>query len=154
MIKVNVILNDISWKKYIKNPNSFIDKKVELLNKKNKLYKKNTLICSLLLSGAKEIKKLNKKFRKKNKSTDVLSFPSYEKKKLDKIIKKEKEIYLGDIIINYSKLKKNSKKKQFIKHLDKLWVHALLHLFGHKHRKNLDFKRMSILEKKFLNKLA
>ena len=41
MIKVNVILNDISWKKYIKNTNSFIDKKIELLNKKNKLNKKN-----------------------------------------------------------------------------------------------------------------
>ena len=52
-------------KPYLKNPHSFIDKKIELLNKKNKLYKKNTLICSLLLSGAKEIKKLNKKFRKK-----------------------------------------------------------------------------------------
>ena len=64
MIKVNVILNNISWKKYIKNPNSFINKKIELLNKKNKLYKTNTLICSLLLSGGKEIKKLNQKFRK------------------------------------------------------------------------------------------
>ena len=60
MIKINVISNNISWKKYIKNPNSFIDKKTKLLNKKNKLYKKNTLICSLLLSGAKEIKKLTR----------------------------------------------------------------------------------------------
>ena len=40
MIKINVILNNIEWKKYLKNPNSFIDKKIELLNKKNKLYKK------------------------------------------------------------------------------------------------------------------
>ena len=64
MIKVNVILNNISWKKYLKNPNSFIDKKIELLNKKNKLYKKNTLICSLLLSGATEIKKLDKEIYK------------------------------------------------------------------------------------------
>ena len=40
MIKVNVILNNIIWKKYLKNPHSFIDKKVELLNQKNKLYKK------------------------------------------------------------------------------------------------------------------
>ena len=55
MIKVNVILNNINWKRYLKNPNRFIDKKIALLNKKNKLFKKNTLICSLLLSGAKEI---------------------------------------------------------------------------------------------------
>ena len=40
MIKINVILNNISWKKYLKNPKSFIDKKIELLNKKNKLYEK------------------------------------------------------------------------------------------------------------------
>ena len=92
MIKVNVILNNIIWKRYLKNPNSFIDKKIELLNTKSKLYKKNTLICSLLLSGAKEIKKLNKKFRKKNKSTDVLSFPFYEKNQLRNKIKREKDI--------------------------------------------------------------
>ena len=65
MIKVNVILNNIIWKKYLKNPHSFIDKKVKLLNKKNKLYEKNTLIFSLILSGVTEIKKLNKRFRKK-----------------------------------------------------------------------------------------
>ena len=40
MIKGNVILHNIIWKKYLKNPNSFIDKKVNLINKKNKLYKK------------------------------------------------------------------------------------------------------------------
>ena len=83
MIKINVILNNIIWKKYLKNPYNFIDKKIESLNKKNKLYKKNTLLCSLLLSGTTEIKKLNRKFRKKNKSTDVLSFPFYEKKQLN-----------------------------------------------------------------------
>ena len=113
MIKINVILNNISWKKYLKNPNSFIDKKIELLNKKNKLYKKNTLICSLLLSGAKEIKQLNKKFRKKNKSTDVLSFPFYEKNQLNNRIRKEKEIYLGDIIINLSQVKNKNNKIKF-----------------------------------------
>jgi ssRNA-specific RNase YbeY (16S rRNA maturation enzyme) len=66
MIKINVILNNIIWKKYLTNPHDFIDNKVKLLNKKNKLFKKNTLICSLLLSDTKEIKSLNKKFRNKN----------------------------------------------------------------------------------------
>ena len=65
MIKITCNLNNIEWKKYLKHPNSFIDKRIELLNKRNKLYKKNILTCSLLLSGSKEIKKLNKKFRKK-----------------------------------------------------------------------------------------
>ena len=107
MIKINVILNNSSWKKYLKNPNAYIDKKIVLLNKKNKHYKKNILNCSLLLSETSEIKKLNKKFRNKNKSTDILSFPFYDSKNLKKIMKKEKEIYLGDIIINLNKIKKN-----------------------------------------------
>ena len=149
MIKINVILNNISWKKYLKNPNSFIDKKIELLNKKNKLYKKNTLICSLLLSGAKEIKQLNKKFRKKNKSTDVLSFPFYEKNQLNNRIRREKEIYLGDIIINLSQVKNKSNKIKFKKELNKLWIHGLLHLLGYDHKTNTKYLKMQKLEDKF-----
>ena len=154
MININVIVKEKKWFKFLKNPENYLKKKIKKIQKK-KIFKKNVKFnFSILLSNSNSIKLLNKKFRKKNKSTDVLSFPFYEKKKLNRIIKKEKEVYLGDIIINYSKLKKNSKKKQFIQHLDKLWVHALLHLLGHKHQKNLDFKRMNMLEKKFINKLA
>ena len=149
MIKVNVILNDISWKKYIKNPNNFIDKKVELLNKKNKLYKKNTLIFSLLLSGAKEIKKLNQKFRKKNKSTDVLSFPFYEKNQLNNKIRKKKEVYLGDIIINLSQVKNKNNKVKFKEELNKLWIHGLLHLLGYDHKSDTKYSQMQKLENKF-----
>ena len=151
MIKVNVILNNIIWKKYLKNPNSFIHKKIQLLNKKNKLYKKNTLICSLLLSGAKEIKKLNKKFRKKNKSTDVLSFPFYEKKKLINKIKKEKEVYLGDIIINLNQIKDKNNKLKFKEEFNKLWIHGLLHLLGYDHTSNLKYLQMQRLENKLSN---
>ena len=150
MIKVNVILNNIIWKKYLKNPHSFIDKKIELLNKKNKLYKKNTLICSLLLSGTTEIQKLNRKFRKKNKSTDVLSFPFYKKNQLNNKIKKEKEIYLGDIIVNLSKISNKNNKKKFQEELNKLWIHGLVHLFGYQHRKDQDFNTMNKIEKKYL----
>ena len=149
MIKVNVILNNITWKKYLKNPNSFIDKKIDLLNKKNKLYKKNTLICSLLLSGAKEIKRLNKKFRKKNKSTDVLSFPFYEKKQLNTKIRKEKEVYLGDIIINLSQVRNKNNKVKFKKELIKLWIHGLLHLLGYDHKSDTKYLQMQKLENKF-----
>ena len=150
MIKINVILNNIIWKKYLKDPNSFIDKKIKLLNKKNKSYKKNTLICSLLLSGTSEIKKLNKRFRKKNKSTDVLSFPFYEKKQLNNKIKKEKEIYLGDIIINLNEIKNKNNKTKFQEGLNRLWVHGLVHLFGYKHKKDNDFYAMKKIEQKYL----
>ena len=111
MIKFNVIINNVNWFRLIKNPSSYIDKKIKKINFKNKNFKKNIIFCTLLLSGNQEIKKLNKKFRKKNKSTDVLSFPFYDKKDLKNKIKKEKEIYLGDIIINLVKVnnKKNIK---------------------------------------------
>ena len=151
MIKVNVILNNIVWKKYLKNPHNFIDKRIELLNKRNKLFKRNSLICSLLLSGTKEIKKLNKKFRKKNKSTDVLSFPFYEKNKLNKKINREKEIYLGDIIINLSKVKNKNNSNKFKEELNKLWIHGLLHLLGYNHKSNTGYLQMQKLENKFLH---
>ena len=151
MIKINVILNNISWKKYLKNPNSFIDKKVELLNKNNKLYKENILVCSLLLSGTKEIRKLNKKFRKKNKSTDVLSFPFYEKRLFNKKISKEKEIYLGDIIVNLSKVKHKNDRIKFKEEFNKLWIHGLLHLLGYDHKSNSKYFKMQKLENKFFN---
>ena len=150
MIKINVIVSNTNWKKYIKNPKSYINKKLLLLNKKNKLYKKNILNCSLLLSESKEIKKLNKKFRNKNITTDILSFPFYEKKTLNTLIKKEKKTYLGDIVINLSKIKKDNKKSTFRNEFNKLWIHGLVHLFGHKHNEDKDYYNMNKIEKKYL----
>ena len=150
MIKANVILHSVVWKKYLKNPNSFIGKKVKLFNKKSKLYKKKIFIFSLLLSRSKEIKKLNKKFRKMNKSTDVLSFPFYKKEHLKKVIKRNKEVYIGDIIVNLDKIKDKKKKIKFQEEFNKLWIHGLAHLFGHKHKKNQDFFIMQSIERKYL----
>ncbi|MDC0627987.1 rRNA maturation RNase YbeY [Pelagibacteraceae bacterium] len=150
MIKINVILSNNRWNKYLKSPINFIDKRILLINKKNKLYKKNILICSLLLAGTNEIKKLNQKFRKKNKSTDVLSFPFHEPKFLKKIIIKKKEVYLGDIIINLNKIKNKRNKIKFCEEFNKLWIHGLVHLFGHKHKIEKDFKIMEQIENKYL----
>ena len=44
----------------------------------------------------------------------LLSFPFHSKYDLKKKLKKEKEIYLGDIIINLNKIK-NKKKKKILK---------------------------------------
>ena len=89
----------------------------------------------MLLSGDKEIKYLNNKFRKKNISTDVLSFPFQTKKELENLLKREKEIYLGDIVININKIKNKDFKSEF----DCLWIHGLLHLFGYDHKKEKNF---------------
>ena len=123
MIRINTISRNNSWKYYLGNPSNFIQKK---------------------------IKKLNKKFRKKNKSTDILSFPFHNKKNLKEKLKKEKEIYLGDIIINLNKIKNKHDRKKFKIEFNKLWIHGLVHLFGHDHKKNKDFNEMQKIEKKFL----
>ena len=63
MIKINLISDNSRWKKYLKDPNRYIEKKIKNLNLKNNIYKKNTIFCTLLISGDHKIKKLNKKCR-------------------------------------------------------------------------------------------
>jgi len=153
MIKANVITKNISWYRFIKNPNSYIDRKIIKLNNKNKKLKKKNIYFTLLLSGEKQIKNLNRKFRKKNKPTDVLSFPFYTKKELHKKLINEKEIYLGDIIINFNEIKNKKKSKNFKIEFNNLWIHGLVHLFGYDHRIESNYKKMNVIEKKFLKKL-
>ena len=132
MIKINIIFNNNKWHKYLKDPETYIQKQVFHLNKKFKLYKKKDIFCTLLLSGDKEIRKLNKKFRKKNKSTDVLSFPFYVKNELKKI-------------------KNKTPPPNFKIEFNKLWIHGLTHLFGYDHKKDKDFYKMKNVERKFLS---
>ena len=153
MIRVNTISNNKSWRNYIKNPQKLMERKVLKINKNFKKYKKKIFFYTLLLSGDNEIKKLNKKFRKKNKTTDVLSFPFYTKQELQKTIIKEKEIYLGDIIINFNKIKNRLNRRYFIIEFDKLWIHGLVHLFGYEHKKEKDFYNMKKFEKKLISYL-
>ena len=78
MIKASVILDNKIWKKDIKNPKFFFNKKLKLLSNLYFFKKKNHQF-TILLTTNKIIQKLNNKFRKKNKTTDVLSFPFNEK---------------------------------------------------------------------------
>tara|TARA_B100001057_G_scaffold16514_1_gene15458 strand:- start:2599 stop:3066 length:468 start_codon:yes stop_codon:yes gene_type:complete len=151
MIKFNVITNNSKWLKYIKNPDRYLNTRINKLNINSKKFIKNKIFCTLLLSGDNEIKKLNKKFRKKNKITDVLSFPFQTKKELRKILKKEKEIYLGDIIVNINKIKNKKEIKDFKIEFDRLWIHGLVHLFGHDHVQNKDYVKMNKIEKKYFD---
>ena len=121
--------------------------------KLRKKYKKIKIYCTLVLTGNNEIRKLNNKFRKKNKTTDVLSFPFYTKDEFKKKIKNDREIYLGDIVVNLNKIKNKDDKNNFIAEFNKLWVHGLLHLFGYDHKKDLDFLKMTKIEKKFISYL-
>ena len=149
MIKINVVLGNSNWGNYVKNPKKFIQKKINSINRKSKKFKNKKLIFTLNLSGSTEIKKLNKKFRKKNKTTDVLSFPFYEGRDLQKIFKKDKEIYLGDVIINIDKIKKDI--LNFENNFNKLWIHGFFHLLGYRHKRIKEFKLMKKNEEKYLS---
>tara|TARA_B110000967_G_scaffold46109_1_gene46452 strand:- start:1778 stop:2245 length:468 start_codon:yes stop_codon:yes gene_type:complete len=154
MIKANVLVNNKDWKKYIRNPNTYLKNRLKKAEKKISLFKKNKLNFTLLLSGNNEVKKLNKKFRKKNKTTDILSFPFHEKKILHKlIINNNTNIYLGDIIINLNKIIKESQKQNFSIVFDKIWIHGLTHLLGHRHKSNQDFSIMHKFESKIIKSI-
>ena len=141
MIKANVILDNFIWKRKLNNPNNYIKKRLSQLSKiypfKNKIQKFN-----ILLTNNKKMRVLNYKFRKKNKTTDVLSFPFDEKIR--------KNSFLGDVAISYEFVKKRSHNSNFVKELDKLWLHGLLHLLGYNHKKFKDFSKMQNKEKKIL----
>ena len=150
MIKIDVFIKDKNWKKYISNPNKYLNKLAKKINL-NFITKSKSINFSVRLTGNKEIRVFNKKFRKKNKTTDVLSFPYYETKEIRTRLKLNKNTYLGDIIINLYKIDK--RKNKFRKEFNKLLVHGLVHLLGHKHYKNIDFYKMIKVENKILKQL-
>tara|TARA_A100001015_G_C14959509_1_gene700224 strand:- start:188 stop:640 length:453 start_codon:yes stop_codon:yes gene_type:complete len=147
MIKVDVFTKNKNWKKKISNPQKYLNSRVKYLRNSISFLKNKKINFSIQLAGNKEIKLLNKKFRKKSKSTDVLSFPYNNLNTLKKL--KKKDIYLGDIILNYYKIKKKNFKENF----NKLWIHGFLHLVGHKHKKNNDYYKMNKLEKLIFSKI-
>jgi len=145
MIKVNVILDKIIWKKKIKRPNYYLKKKFNKLLNKFKITS-NAQEISIFLTNNEKMRQLNLRFRKKNKPTDVLSFPIN--------IVKKKVGYLGDIAISYEIVNKRSKKSNFNYEFDKMWVHGYLHLLGYDHKKIREFEKMNKIEKKILNYIA
>ncbi len=142
MIKVNVVLDKIIWKKKIKRPDYYLKKKFNNLLKKFKTTS-NVQEISIFLTNSEKMRQLNLRFRKKNKPTDVLSFPIN--------IVKKKIGYLGDIAISYEIVNKRSKNSNFNYEFDKMWVHGYLHLLGYDHKKIREFEKMQKLEKKILN---
>ena len=154
MIKADVLIANKNWKKYIKIPNLYINKKLKKIEKKTKLFKKSNCTFTIKLSSDSDVKKLNIKFRKKKKTTDILSFPFHERFFLNKLLKKKiKEIYLGDIIINLNKIRPQTKNQNFIINFDRIWVHGLVHLLGYRHKSNFDFSVMKKIENKLLQSI-
>ena len=150
MIKIEVLIKDKNWKKYLSNPNRYLNTQAKKINLK-KYFKSKLINISILLTGNNDIKFLNKKFRKKNKTTDVLSFPNYDQNIIRTKLKSQKNLYLGDIALNLYKIDKG--KNKFKSEFDKLWVHGLVHLMGYRHYKNKDFFKMKKIEDKIIKQL-
>lgn len=115
---------------------------------KKKIPKRKVVLTVVIVSN-ETIKEINKKFRRINKVTSVLSFPlinsSFE------FIVPKKDLFLGDIILNFSKIKKEN--KNFKDHLKKHLVHAFLHLLCYTHDSLNEAKIMEEEEKKLLEAL-
>ena len=150
MINAEVLVESKVWKKTIQNPKKLILNVLKRFPKSFRFINKKASI-SVLLTNNTKIKILNKKFRKKNKPTDILSFPFFDKKNFKKNVK-NKNIYLGDIIISHKEFKKKNKndiKNGFIKIL----IHGFLHLLNYDHKSNNDYKRMNAVENKIFKKV-
>jgi len=118
MIEINIRIKNFRYKFYIK----------EIVSKLEKIEKLKNKDISLLITGDLVIKKLNKKYRKKNKTTDVLSFAERDVKNNFLFDKN----YLGEIIINVSQAKRQSKNLK--KEILFLLIHGYLHLIGYDHK--------------------
>ena len=56
MIKVDVLVPNKNWKKYIRAPDLYINKKLKKIDQKINLFKKNNYSFTLLLSGDVQVK--------------------------------------------------------------------------------------------------
>ncbi len=148
MIKINVEIDNNSWRKKIKNPKKYFNQKLKKISNVIKFFKNKNVTFTILLTNSLNMKKLNNKFRKKNKSTDILSFPTFSSKDLKLI--KNKKIYIGDLAACYEIINSRAKKNFFVE-FDKVWVHGLLHLIGYDHIKDKDFYKMHNVEKRILS---
>ena len=144
MIKANVILDHLSWKNKLIQPNSYITERLKKLSKLSQ-FKNKKQEFTIFLTNNNKIKKLNKKFRNKDEPTDVLSFP------VNNIYKKK--FYIGDIAISFEIINKRSKFTNFSIEFDKMWIHGYLHLVGYDHKKLKDFQKMYKKENLILNHL-
>ena len=148
MIKINVEINNKSWRNKIKNPKKYFKTRLKKITENINFFKRKNITFTILLTDSLNIKRLNKKFRNKNKITDVLSFPFFLPNDLKLI--KEKNFYIGDIAVCYQIIKSRAKKTNFFLEFDKMWIHGLLHLVGYDHVIDKDYYKMIKMEKKIL----
>ncbi|MCF7795410.1 rRNA maturation RNase YbeY [Patescibacteria group bacterium] len=107
------------------------------------VYDLSSKAVSIAFISKEEMREINRDYRGKDTNTDVLSFT--EKSGSD---------YLGEILINYAKIKEQAKdfNNTNEKELDFILIHGLLHLLGYTDEKEEDKKEMIRLGNEFLKK--
>ena len=113
-----------------------------------------------------KIKSINKRYRKINKVTDVLSFPNLTlsmplsdtltiNKNILDVNPETGNIMLGDIYINYGRVKKQAKEygHSITREACYLFTHGVLHLLGFDHMVDSEKEEMRKYEEMILNKL-
>ena len=105
---------------------------------------------SLCLCDDAKMRQLNQQHRQIDKPTNVLSFPAYDM--AGQRIDGDVPALLGDIVIAAETMIREAEDMQMpvADHLIHLFVHGMLHLFGHDHIDDELAETMETLEVKFL----
>lgn len=105
---------------------------------------------SLCLCDDAQMRQLNRRHRQIDKPTNVLSFPAYDM--AGQQIDGDAPALLGDIVIAAETVMREADDTQMpvSDHLIHLFVHGMLHLFGHDHLDGKLAETMETLEVKFL----
>jgi probable rRNA maturation factor len=127
---------------------------IQIVKKFLRDYDRKNYSISIAIVGSTEIQKINNEYRNKNCVTDVLSFVNDEDGQ-DFLEGVEKDKYLGELVICYSKIKEQARKysdnirDEFIFIL----VHGLLHLVGHEDRNDVGIEEMKKKGEEFIKTL-
>jgi len=119
------------------------------------LRQKESINLSVAIVGEKTGKTLNKTWRGQNNIPSVLSYEEKNPGNKSKtfILPKQKEQFIGEIIITDSVIRKRAKtnKSSYLKEFEFLFIHGLLHLMGHTHKSSSKAKEMEKQEERILN---
>ena|SRR3989344_4195241 len=120
----------------------FTKKIIKKLRRLKKFPFLKNIDLSIAFIGEAEIKKLNSKYRKINKPTDELSF----------LLEKSETKLSGEILLCPKVIKTKDygfQVSSFKFQVNRLLIHAFLHLCGYDHETDKDWKRMEEMEEKY-----
>ena len=153
MLNINIAINinDNRWQGYADGEvHEILCKLANLCIDKSGMDFSHTeyIELSLNLTNDKEIQELNRDYRGKNKPTNVLSFPQYTKDELSNGQSIIPFLILGDIIVSFDTIEKESKEqeKNFSNHFLHMFTHSVLHLLGFDHIIEEERKKMETME--------